>query len=362
MTVKYDLDDISIIPEPLSSISSRKNVNPFDFKGMLPLFAAPMDTVVNLENITTFEANKIYAIPPRGISNTSSASRYQWNSYGLDEFIQLFIDETILCLEPMHVLIDIANGHMSKLLHVVKLAKEKYGKELILMVGNIANPSTYKYFAELGVDYIRCGIGGGAGCTTAINVAINYPMGSLIQEIYEVKKKFNYTTKIVADGGMKKYADIIKCLALGADYVMVGSLFNKALESAGAMFVQYTEHKLAESDYIPFNTYKEICRGYGKEKPIQSDIEIYNSGVSIYKKYRGMSTKEVQQSWGKTNLKTAEGISKMQKVEYTLAGWVENFEDYLRSAMSYTSSEDLESFKESQKITITQNSFKRFNK
>ena len=55
----------------------------------------------------------------------------------------------------------------------------------------------------------------------------------------------------------------------------------------------------------------------------------------IKKKYRGMSTKAVQRSWGKTNLVTAEGITKYQRVEYTLEQWTENFKDYLRSAMSY---------------------------
>ena len=82
----------------------------------------------------------------------------------------------------------------------------------------------------------------------------------------------------------------------------------------------------------------------------------------LYKKYRGMSTKDVQKDWGKEDLKTSEGIVKINKVEYTLSRWSENFEDYLRSAMSYCNSRTLEDFKGSRYELITQNSFNRFNK
>ena len=36
---------------------------------------------------------------------------------------------------------------------------------------------------------------------------------------------------------MKSFADIIKSLALGADYVMIGGLINKTIESAGENYL-----------------------------------------------------------------------------------------------------------------------------
>jgi hypothetical protein len=75
-----------------------------------------------------------------------------------------------------------------------------------------------------------------------------------------------------------------------------------------------------------------------------------------------MSTKEVQKKWKKTNLKTSEGISKVNKVDYTLEQWNQNFKDYLKSAMSYTNSKNLEDFKDSEFIFITENALNRFNK
>ena len=75
-----------------------------------------------------------------------------------------------------------------------------------------------------------------------------------------------------------------------------------------------------------------------------------------------MSTKDVQKKWNKGVLKTSEGISKSNKIEYTFDQWVTNFKDYLKSAMSYTNSLTLESFKDSEFVFITENALKRFNK
>ena len=52
--IKLDWNDISIIPETLSSISSRSEINPY-LDGKLPLFTAPMDTVIDENNIEEFE-------------------------------------------------------------------------------------------------------------------------------------------------------------------------------------------------------------------------------------------------------------------------------------------------------------------
>ena len=47
---------------------------------------------------------------------------------------------------------------------------------------------------------------------------------------------------------------------------------------------------------------------------------------------------------GKKNLKTSEGKEKKVIVEYTMRQWVENMEDYLKSAMSYCNSRTLKDF------------------
>jgi IMP dehydrogenase/GMP reductase len=186
---------------------------------------------------------------------------------------------------------------------------------------------------------------------TTQQTGVGYPMASLIHETAKIQQERNIATKIVADGGFKKYADVIKALALGADYVMLGSIFNKALESCGET---YEGNKKYDSWTEP---------GERVDQFSESTKEQFLMGRKFYKKFRGMSTKDVQLSLGRKDIKTSEGISKMQPVEYTLDGWTQNFKDYLKSAMSYTDCLTLGEFIGKVRFNrITKNSFDRFNK
>lgn len=343
---KLDFNDVLIKPSRTSDIISRSEINIFDENGKLPLFTAPMDTVVDDTNYTEFDSLGINVCLPRG----ESGGETSFKSYSLKDFINSFIlREKVLeayiksstkPLLPFKVLIDTANGHTKEMLDSVSKAKELWGDKLLLMVGNVANSETYSLLSEAGADYIRVGIGNGGGCLTTQQTGVGFPMASLVRECYYKSLLLDKPAKIVADGGMKDYADIIKALALGADYVMVGSIFNKALESCGQNYIFRR---------IPITQY-----GAKKSREV---------GIPVYKKFRGMSTKEVQKKWGNNVLKTSEGIVTYRKVEYTLETWVENFKSYLRSAMSYSDAKNLEEFiNKANIIQISGNAFKRFNK
>lgn len=158
--MKYDWNDISIVPASLSTISSRKEINS-TYEGKLPLFTAPMDKVIDETNIKIFEDNNINVCLPRHVKYEKLKNDNYFYSYGLDEIIELLNNKSQL---PKKVLIDIAQGHMKKLYDTAKLIKETFGNNIELMVGNIANPDTYREYCEIGVDYIRVGIGGGSSC------------------------------------------------------------------------------------------------------------------------------------------------------------------------------------------------------
>jgi IMP dehydrogenase/GMP reductase len=333
--IKVDFNDLLIVPEKKTTINSRATVNPYRegifSDSTLPLITAPMDTVVSKDNIDLFLENKINVCSPRFVD-----TNFGFNSYSIEQGRQL--------LEKKHLpfgyyLIDVANGHMSSVIELTKQLKSK-NPSIKLMVGNIANPSTYTLLSNAGADYIRVGIGNGGGCLTTQNTGVGYPMASLIKECYQESLKLDDPAYIVADGGMQTYSDIIKALALGADYVMLGSILNKSLESAGD---NYLWKKI------------KVCSKIAKCA--------YKYKIPVYKKFRGMSTKEVQKKWGVNKLKTSEGVVRYRKVEYKLSQWVENFESYLRSAMSYTNSTNLNEFiGQVDLIEITNNSYKRFNK
>ena len=97
--------------------------------------------------------------------------------------------------------------------------------------------------------------------------------------------------------------------------------------------------------------------------PFYTAKTLWKWGFPIKKKYRGMSTKAVQRKWGKTKLVTAEGITKYQKISYNLSQWTENFNDYLKSNMSYCGCRELNEFiGEVEWVYITNNALKRFAK
>lgn len=338
--IKFDFDDILIEPAIESSIESRKQCDVFTTitsSFSLPLITAPMDTVVNKKNAREYTSRYITVCMPRNENVEEYLSIPYFQSYSLDSFF-CFISSG--CVNPSgFYLIDIANGHMKKLVNIIKFAKSKYPK-ITLMVGNVANAQTYGELSLAGADLIRVGIGNGGGCLTTMQTGVGFPMASLIKECYDISQTIVKPAKIVADGGMQKYSDVIKALALGADYVMLGSIFNKAIESCGQNYLW---------KYIPVS---------------QKVAEfLFSKGFPIYKKFRGMSTKEVQKKWGSKNIKTSEGVVRIRKVEYSLDGWISNFSHYLKTAMSYTDSMTLQEFRERSKINlISQNSFNRFNK
>lgn len=359
ITTLYDFDDILIEPTKFSTIRSRKEITIKDEMGFLPLMTAPMDTVISEKNYHLFEELGIRSVLPRN-PNKLEISYERFLSYGLDEFDEIFIknDLKIEDGKQVYALIDIANGHMNILFELAYKSKNKYGDKLVLMVGNVANPETFGEYCKIGVDYVRIGIGNGGGCLTTVQTGVGYPMASLIRDCKNEltilknhdKRDINQPiikTKIVADGGFKTYSDVIKALALGADYVMLGSILNKCLESSG----ETTRVSDALGNMETVNQFSGHALDY------------FNAEIPLFKTFRGMSTKEVQKAWGKDDLKTSEGVVRLNKVEYTLKGWVSNFDSYLRSAMSYTGKIKLENFIGKVNVNlISQNAFKRFNK
>ena len=341
-SVKFDFNDILICPAVQTTIPSREGISAYYPDGSLPIITAPMDTVISSENEHQFRSNRIIPCLPRGERGTDMAI----HSYSLKQITDLYHSGDLEL--GRGYLIDIANGHIKDLEDVTRGIKNDYGDDIWLMVGNVAHPETYTLLSNAGADAIRIGIGNGAGCLTTQQTGVGYPMASLIQECYHESLSLDAPAKIVADGGMKSYSDIIKALALGADYVMLGSILNKALESSAPSMYELNHI----SDRLVYH-----------ECTFDEARDMYHAGKRIFKNFRGMSTKEVQRKWGNEKIKTSEGISEVREVEYTLSGWVENFEHYLRSSMSYTDSSELSQFIGKVAINrITENSYLRFKK
>lgn len=334
--ILYSLNDVTIIPNKLNDISSRSQCNVFYPGFSLPLFTAPMSCVINENNWLEFKKFGINTIVPRniGFSTRLELSPLTFVAIGLAELEKIVNEgEALIAKDKNHYFcVDIANGHMKVLYDLCKQVKDAFGDKISFMTGNIANPETYYCIAENYpgvIDYIRCGIGGGSACTTSANGGIHYPMASLLQDINNAKLKSakkDYYPKIIADGGFSNFDQIIKALALGADYVMLGKIFAKTEEACGETRIKYEWDNPNALVYVNRHEY------YGDKEYVK------------YRKYYGMSTKKAQQEFGGNGTKTSEGIETLVDIEYSLESWVKNFKSYLKTAMSYTNFKDIRDF------------------
>lgn len=160
-------NDICLIPAIVSEIEHRSECNPYLDNGMLPLFTAPMSSVIDENNWQVFKENKINTIIPRSVDweTRLDLSDKTFIAVSLSEFERLI--DFYHPIQTIYICVDIANGHMKKLLDLCKQAKEKFGNYISIMAGNIANPDIYYEYAKAGIDYVRCGIGGGSACFVA---------------------------------------------------------------------------------------------------------------------------------------------------------------------------------------------------
>ncbi len=128
------------------------------------------------------------------------------------------------------LVIDIAHGHSENALNAIRQVKNRW-PAVELIGGNIATAQAAKDLIEAGVDAVKVGIGPGSICTTRITTGFGVPQLSAILNISPVCKQYNIP--LVADGGIKQAADIVKALAAGADTVMIGGQFAGTEEAPG---------------------------------------------------------------------------------------------------------------------------------
>lgn len=340
----YSLDEIGILPSGVPSlIEHRGDIDisvPGQEKGWLPVFVSPMTCVVDTANYVAFEREGFIPIIPRRTEDLSERlvlCNEVWCAFSLSEFEKFFCEETDSDECPL-VLIDVANGHMKKVYDLVRIAK-KCWKNITIMVGNIAHPDMYWECYNAGVDYVRVSIGSGSVCSTGIKTGIHASMPWLLGGIRKIQDEIRLVPqdkpfpKVIADGGINTLDRAIKCLALGADYVMWGKLFAQCKEACGPTELDIP--KECVDDYVRTASRMTV-----------SQLEVLQSQFPRKRKYYGMASYEGQKdiSSDKT-IKSEEGISIYVPVKYTTEYLASEFISSLRSAMSYTNCKDLNAFK-----------------
>ncbi|MDF0555515.1 GuaB3 family IMP dehydrogenase-related protein [Kamptonema sp. UHCC 0994] len=106
-----------------------------------------------------------------------------------------------------------------------------------VILGNCVTYEVALNLMKTGAAGILVGIGPGAACTSRGVLGVGVPQATAVADCAAARDDYYQETgkyvTIVADGGLITGGDICKCIACGADGVMIGSPFARAAEAPG---------------------------------------------------------------------------------------------------------------------------------
>lgn len=127
--------------------------------------------------------------------------------------------------------------HISSEYKMLDLAKFIANTKMAVMVGNCVTYEVALELMECNPAAVIIGIGPGAACTSRGVLGIGVPQVTATVDGAAARDKYFVQTgryiPIITDGGMTVGGDICKAFASGADAVIVGSAFAKAVEAPG---------------------------------------------------------------------------------------------------------------------------------
>jgi IMP dehydrogenase len=106
-----------------------------------------------------------------------------------------------------------------------------------VILGNCVTYEVTLNLMKAGAAAVMVGIGPGAACTSRGVLGVGVPQASAIADCAAARNDYYQETgnyvPVIADGGLITGGDICKCIACGADGVMIGSPFARCAEAPG---------------------------------------------------------------------------------------------------------------------------------
>jgi len=208
------------------------------------------------------------------------------------------------------IVIDTAHGHSAGVIETVKIFKKTF-KDTELIAGNIATADAAEALIKAGADAIKVGIGPGSICTTRIVAGVGMPQMTAIYDCAQAARKKGVC--VIGDGGIKYSGDIVKALAVGADSIMIGSLFAGTDEAPGEIF-QYQGRTY--KSYRGMGSLAAMNKG-SKERYFQGHVteaeKFVPEGVEGRVPYKGKLTNVIHQLMG--GLKSGMGYVGCKTIE-----------------------------------------------
>ncbi len=220
------------------------------------------------------------------------------------------------------VVLDSAHGHSKNIINTLIELKDAF-PELQVIAGNIATAEAVVDLIKAGADCVKIGVGPGSICTTRIVAGVGVPQMTAIYNCAKAASQYNIP--IIADGGIKFSGDITKAIGIGANSIMIGSLFAGTDETPGDTFLYQGR------------TYKGY-RGMG----------------SLGAMKQGSSDRYFQESVESSSKLVPEGIEGKVPYRGPISDTIHQLLGGLRSGMGYVGAPDIESLRQKAKfIKIT---------
>ena len=265
---------------------------------LLPVFAAPMDTVMNSEMATV-----MWEAGARGVMHRYCSIYEQAEQVSAAQPAEVFaavgitgdyLDRASALINAgaVGVCVDVAHGHHIAALDAIRNLRNNH-HDIHIMAGNVATLEAFNDLADAGANSIRVGIGGGSICSTRIKTGHGMPT---FQSVIECARS-DRDTLLIADGGIKNTGDMVKAFAAGADAVMVGSMLAGTRETPGNV--------------------------------------IATAGGEPRKVYRGMASPEAQMAW-RGKYSSNEGVSRTVRLKGSAAEVLFDIDRGVRSGLSYS--------------------------
>ena len=305
-------DDVLLIPQ-YSDIKSRKEVDissdlDEDLTFDLPIISSPMDTVTESEmayaiskmgglgiihryNSIEEQAGMVAEVVGAGVEVVGAAIGVS------DDYFERA--QTLVENGAKVICVDVAHGHHVLMKNALGTLRQAFDDNVHIMAGNVATLEGINALADWGAQSIRCNIGGGSICSTRIQTGHGLPG---LQTIFDCADT-HHDVAIIADGGIRTSGDIVKALAAGADFVMLGSLLAGTLQSPG---------------------------------------DIVTTPEGLKKRYRGMASKDAQMDW-RGRYSSNEGVSTFIKYKGEVKDVLQDLRGGIVSGFSYSGARNLTS-------------------
>jgi IMP dehydrogenase len=236
MNNSFDYDNFYIMPKGVSFTCSRNKVNlESNFNKLYPIFSSPMRGISGTELVIEMGKLNCLGIYHRfspekdrlkDIEKISSENVPFGISIGINNFEkELKIAEYAVEKGSCLIVVDVANGYLSSFKNIGLKLKQTFGNNIKLMAGNIIDFNGAEHLKDSKFDIARVGIGASGVCTTRNITGIGR---SQMPAIFDSSKS---DIEIIADGGISESGKACKAFAVGADYVMLGSILAKSLEA-----------------------------------------------------------------------------------------------------------------------------------